>query len=317
MVNYTKQPFVSVCIPVFNGERFILDCINSVLKQSYGNLELVVIDNCSNDTTPDIVKKVKDKRLRYIKNDENIGAINNFSKCVEEAKGNYFVLLPHDDILLPGCISSYVDKLLDPKIGVVYSSIRVIDENGSALSSKVNHAKDQFFGDKELIRDIIDNFVPIQLAMVRTSVVKKVGKFNIDYGLFCDVHLWLKIALDGWGAFYHYEPFSAHRSHRQQGQIAFNTYNLEVLSEHWGKKLDKTFWIENSYSHLFLKLSQFLLSRMEEHGYDVNYTKTELLKLFSDSHLYSLFRAMANSNWFVLRQELLLIKTATKLYGKN
>ena len=185
-MNTNEQPLVSVCIPVFNGERFILNCIYSVLEQSYTNLELVILDNCSTDSTPDIVKELKDERLRYVKNEVNIGAINNFSKCVEIARGDYFVLLPHDDMLLPECLLNYVNKLEDPKIGLVYSSIRVIDENSDFLWSNANHATDQIFSNEELIGDIIDHFLPIQLAMVRTSILKIVGGFDINYGLFCE-----------------------------------------------------------------------------------------------------------------------------------
>jgi glycosyltransferase involved in cell wall biosynthesis len=314
-MNTNEYHLVSVCIPVFNGERFILDCINSVLEQSYTNLELVILDNCSTDSTPEIVKKVKDERIRYIKNEVNIGAINNFSKCVEEARGGYFVLLPHDDMLLPGCLLNYVKQLEDPKIGFVYSAIHVIDENGDMLSTKINHDKDEIYNSEEVIADIVDYFVPIQLTMVRIHILKKLGGFDITYGLFCDVNLWLRVALDGWGAFYNSEPYSSHRSHDQQGQNAFTNYNLEVLSEHWGKKLDKTFWIENSYNNLFLKLSQFLLIEMKKRGNDINHTKMRVLKLFSDSHLRGLLVAVANSNWFVFRQELLLLKTATNLFG--
>jgi glycosyltransferase involved in cell wall biosynthesis len=310
-----EHPLVSVCIPVYNGVNFILDCIESILSQSYTNIELLIVDNCSTDSTPEIIKKVKDDRIRYVKNEVNIGGINNFSKCVQEARGEYFVLLPHDDMLRPGCLLNYVKQLEDPKIGFVYSAIHVIDENGDTFWTKINHDKDEKYNSEEAIKDIVDYFVPIQLTMVRTHILKKLGGFDITYGLFCDVHLWLRVALDGWGSFYYTHPYSSFRSHAKQGQAAFLNPDLEVLSDHWGKKLDKTFWIENSYNHLFLKLSHFLVSEMKRVKYDASHVKIEFLKLFAHSHLRGLLVAAINRNGFVLKQELILTKLIIKQYS--
>ena len=68
----TQQlPLVSVCIPVFNGEKYILECINSVLEQSYTNFELLILDNCSTDSTFTIIEKIGDSRISYVKNENN------------------------------------------------------------------------------------------------------------------------------------------------------------------------------------------------------------------------------------------------------
>ena len=87
--------------------------------------------------------------------------------------------------------------------------------------------------------------------MVRTNIIRKVGGFDGKYGLLIDVHLWLKIMLDGWSVFYFSKPYTCHRSHDTQGQNAFMNLDLQTLSEHWGKKLDKEFWLENSYNYFF------------------------------------------------------------------
>ena len=120
-------PLVSICIPLFNGEKFIDDSINSVLLQDYENYEFIIIDNCSTDNSIEKVKLFKDKRIRLIQNKYNIGAFKNFQKCVEEAGGEYFVLLPHDDYLLPGFIKNYVSKLNNLNVGMVYSSVKIVD----------------------------------------------------------------------------------------------------------------------------------------------------------------------------------------------
>jgi glycosyltransferase involved in cell wall biosynthesis len=308
-------PSVSVCIPVYNGENYLLESINSALGQNYPNFELLIVDNCSTDRTEVIVAELNDSRLRYIRNEKNIGSIGNFNKCIELATGEYFLLLPHDDLLLPNSIIKFVSGLEDPSVGFVYSSIRVVNADSEVISNKVNHDADNLFNSEETVTDIVDNFVPIQLAMARTSILQHLEGFEWKYGVFSDAQLWLKVAFDGWNSFFHKEPLFCHRSHAEQGQIAFLKSNLKTLSKHWGEKLDKTFWIDNSYNHLFLKLSHFLLSEMEVRHYDSNRAKIKLLKIIAISHFKSILKALLQLNFPVLMQNLLIIKPLIKLYS--
>lgn len=308
-------PLVSVCIPVFNGENFIRESIASVLEQKYTNFELLIVDNCSTDLTQNIIEEINDSRIRYIRNDVNIGAINNFSKCVDEARGKYFVLLPHDDILLAGALKEFVSVLDDEAIGLVYSAIQVIDENGNTRYKKINHDSNMTFTSEEAVKDIVNNFMPIQLTMVRTNILKKLGGFDLQYSLFSDVHLWLSVIFDGWSTYYLNTPKSCHRSHEQQGQNAFLKPNLGKLSEHWGKQLDETFWKENSYNYLLLKLSGFLFAAMREREYKTVYAKKIFIKMFVRSHMRSILLSLLALNKFALFQELRLIKPLIKQYG--
>ena len=98
-----------------------------------------------------------------------------------------------------------------------------------------------FFSSEMAIKDLIINFMPIQLAMVRTDIMKKLGGFNLSFSLFSDVHLWFSIIFEGWGVYYINTPKSCLRSHPEQAQEAFTNPNLNKLSEHWGKKLNETF----------------------------------------------------------------------------
>jgi glycosyltransferase involved in cell wall biosynthesis len=310
-----QPPLVSVCIPVYNGENYLLDSIKSALEQNYSNFELLILDNCSTDRTATIVRELNDSRMRYVRNDKNIGSIKNFNKCLELAKGEYFLLLPHDDLLMPDSIINFVKGLEDPQVGFVYSSIRVVNADGELTHSKVNHDSDKLFSVEETVSDIIDNFNPIQLAMARTSILQRLGGFDIKYGLFCDVHLWLKVAFDDWKSCYKKEPFFCHRAHSEQGQVAHLKADLKTLSKHWGKRLDKKFLIENSYNHLFLKLSHFIFSEMEAHHYDPSHAKIKMLKIVVISHFRSFLTAMVQMNFSLVMQELLIVKPLVKLYS--
>ena len=140
--------------------------------------------------------------------------------------------------------------------------------------------------------------------MARTSVLQRLGGFDAQYGLFTDIHLWLSVIFDGWKTFYDSKPLVCHRVHSQQGQIAYHKRNLFVLGHIWGKNLDKTFWIKNSYNYFFLKVLNFILSEMTAHKYNVNRISIRLLKLFARSHLRSLWLALINFNGFIFAAKL-------------
>ena len=137
------NPFISICIPVFNGEKYINTCVESVLGQNYENFELLILDNCSTDSTASIIFDIKDDRIKYIKNDKNIGSISNFNRCIDLATGDLFLLLPHDDLLLPNSIENFANIFTNPDIGFAYSAINVIDEQGEIILKKSNHSQDR------------------------------------------------------------------------------------------------------------------------------------------------------------------------------
>lgn len=88
---------VSVIIPVYNSEKYILECMNSVINQTYKNLEIIVIDDKSTDNSINIIKSIKDKRIRIIQLEKNSGAAIARNKGIEVATGDYICFLDSDD----------------------------------------------------------------------------------------------------------------------------------------------------------------------------------------------------------------------------
>src|SRR3989338_9975584 len=97
MVN---NPLVSVVIPTYNGSRFIKETIQSVLDQTYTNIEAIIVDDGSKDNTPDIVKSINDSRIIYIRQ-ENAGVSMARNNGINISKGEYIAFLDHDDVWLP------------------------------------------------------------------------------------------------------------------------------------------------------------------------------------------------------------------------
>ncbi len=100
-MNTIDIPLVSIGLPVFNGEMYLKSALDSLLEQSYRNLEIIVCDNASTDATSEILKGylAKDERIHYYRQKENLGAAKNYNIAFEKSSGKYFKWAAHDDIL--------------------------------------------------------------------------------------------------------------------------------------------------------------------------------------------------------------------------
>ena len=106
-----KQPFISVCIPTYNRANYLGRCIESIIGYSEEYIEIVIQDNCSADGTREVVKQFNDKRIKYFRNETNIGLFNNVVQVIKNAIGKYVYLLTDDDILLAGALNTIVNIL--------------------------------------------------------------------------------------------------------------------------------------------------------------------------------------------------------------
>src|SRR6478672_8774736 len=92
-----SSPLVSICIPVYNGERFIDDTIKCCINQTYTNIEILFSDNCSTDGTIARIKSYNDPRIKIFSNETNIGLVANYRKALSYASGKYMGFLGADD----------------------------------------------------------------------------------------------------------------------------------------------------------------------------------------------------------------------------
>ncbi len=115
---------VSVLIPVYNREDFIGACVESALAQTWNNLEVVIVDNCSTDRTWEICQTLaaRDCRIRIFRNDSNIGPVGNWKRCIDEARGDLGKILFSDDLMAPAFLEKTVPFLDDPKVGLVLTA---------------------------------------------------------------------------------------------------------------------------------------------------------------------------------------------------
>jgi glycosyltransferase involved in cell wall biosynthesis len=213
-----NKPLVTVAIPVYCGEKYISRAIKSVLKQTFSDFELLIIDNNSTDQTEKVVNSFNDKRIVFIRNMKNIGFENNWNKCLKISQGKYIKILPHDDYLNLNCLHFQVDvmeKDLLEDISVCFSSRYIVNQNekiifnkkypfsnGGVISSE-NVKKMSFFFGTNLIGEPAG-------VLFRKKTAKKVGKFSARFPYLIDLDYWFRLLNFG-NAFYINKPLAFFR----------------------------------------------------------------------------------------------------------
>lgn len=173
-----SAPRVSVGLPVFNGDAFLVEAIESILSQSFGDLELVICDNASTDGTEAICRRYAevDKRVRFYRNEENYGAAENFGRVFTHSTGEYFRWAAADDRLETRCLERCVEALDTDKGAILaHTDVRIIDPNGQTMLEyryPPNYAASQDpaerFGDVILL----DRWCTEIFALIRTDVLR-------------------------------------------------------------------------------------------------------------------------------------------------
>jgi glycosyltransferase involved in cell wall biosynthesis len=126
-------PRVSIGLPVFNGENYLAETLDSILGQTFADFELIISDNASTDRTEAICRQyaAQDRRIRYVRNPTNLGAARNYNRAFELARGEYFKWNGHDDPLARVFLERCVEVLdRDPGVVLCFARNRAIDERG-------------------------------------------------------------------------------------------------------------------------------------------------------------------------------------------
>jgi|TARA_B100001750_G_scaffold129453_1_gene102916 glycosyltransferase involved in cell wall biosynthesis len=167
-MNYST-PKISIGIPVYNGEKFIRKCIESVLQQTNRNFELIISDNASTDSSPEICKEFlnKDNRITFVRQNKNMGRLWNFHFLVKKAVGEYFVWVPVDTFLLP--------EFLERNIAVLESQDKVV---GCISKIKiVDNSIDRFETQKRILKKIGLVYRPFDTLPITGNYNERIRKY--------------------------------------------------------------------------------------------------------------------------------------------
>jgi glycosyltransferase involved in cell wall biosynthesis len=158
----TNRPVVSIGLPVYNGENFLADALGSLLDQTFSAFEIIVSDNASTDTTREIVASfmADDDRVRYVRNEHNLGANPNYNRTFALARGEFFRWHAHDDRCDPKYLELCLDVIeRDPQVSLVHCTTGYIDRNGDPLVALRNGFLDPDGFIERLVQD--DDAVPM------------------------------------------------------------------------------------------------------------------------------------------------------------
>jgi glycosyltransferase involved in cell wall biosynthesis len=186
-------PTVSVIIPTYNRARFIREAIESVVEQSFSDLELIVIDDGSTDETAEIVGAFNDKRLNFVRQ-ENRGRSAARNRAIASARGRYIAFLDSDDMYLRDKLAKQVSYMdLHPELGMIYTSATCIDGEGKPLDSERYKAwaEGQIYKQVAFFQPVT---ITLPTVMVRREVLDTVGGFDEAMNRFEDTDLWRRIA---------------------------------------------------------------------------------------------------------------------------
>jgi len=130
------SPTISVIMPVYNGERFLQQAIDSILSQTFADFEFIIINDGSTDSTKQILEKTNDKRIIIIDNENNFGMVKSLNRGIQKARGKYIARMDADDISLPDRFQMQFDFLEKNKnVGVCGTFMKVMDKDGKVQYS--------------------------------------------------------------------------------------------------------------------------------------------------------------------------------------
>ena len=217
---------VTVCIPTWNGERYLAETLRSVLAQSYENFECLVVDDASTDHTLDIVDTFKDSRIRRHVNPKQLGIARNYQHCLELACGEYINVFQQDDVMVPDNLERKLAVLdADPSISFVHSSAELLTSSaGSAEVIACYAPTDQVLDGNRMFRELLltQNHICNPAVVARRQMMLDVGGYDAEADYTCDYEIWMKMCVNRRVGFVA-EPLVKYRWHETNSTQRFTT----------------------------------------------------------------------------------------------
>jgi len=323
MINEKNRPLVSAGIPAYNHEKYIAECIESAINQDYENMELIIINDGSNDKTHDVImsydSKCKKRFVRYeYRNRKNRGLTVTLNEMVDWSKGKYFTSIASDDVMLSNKVSTLVDKLesLDESYAVAFGDAIFIDKNGNKIYldkktgkstiknkgcnlfldyhtywSDIDYRDEKVFGNYATL--LKNNYLPAMSNLIRLDKVKEVGAWT-EGNTIEDWELWLKLAKKYKFA-YAYKPVALYRLHGDnltKRMSKYINYDYFVLL-----KKEKDYAISKNLDKIYYKSLAQTILQLRKYSYKTflnellsNISNYHFDKFFIKNILYKLFK---------------------------
>jgi glycosyltransferase involved in cell wall biosynthesis len=208
----SKRVPVSVCIPTYNGGQYIGQCLESIISQSFANLEILIVDDCSTDNSFELIQEyaLRDSRIKYIRNPKNLGLVENWNRCIELSSGEWIKFVFQDDIIKPNCVEKMYNhgKMVNKEIIICRREIvfeKLTDEIKNDFKKYLRDVSiESIFKGKteiqpyEFCRAVVNNlwvnFIGEPTAvMIHREIFKRFGNFDNELRQLCDFEFWCRV----------------------------------------------------------------------------------------------------------------------------
>ena len=235
---------MSIVLPVYNGEKYLAESIESVLQQTYQNWELIIIDDCSSDSTPNIVKSyvLKDDRIHYYRNEKNKKLPGSLNAGFKKTKGDYLTWTSDDNRYRSNAIERLLAVLKQNNCQFVFSAYSIMDENGVIIKDRVLK--------KNAAKELPVHNVVGACFMYTRTVYEKVGDYDTELFLTEDFDYWQRIYAE-FGAVYIQDILYDYRMHSAS---LTDTKNEDVFQLTLCKTVIKN---RHLFGHFGVKLKYF------------------------------------------------------------
>ena len=229
-------PKISVLVPVFNGEAFLAEALDSILAQDFSDYEILVSDDCSTDGTAGIIEAfaAREPRIRWWRNPVNLGLTQNHNACLREARGDYIKFIHADDLLLQPAALRRMAQVLDEDatVSLVASGAQIIDAESRVLRVQNSLPKTGVCDGLAVLVQCLEQNGNIIGEPTRTLFRSRQARRGFDerYRQTCDLEMWFHLLEQGRFA-YLAEPLFAYRIHPQQ-QTAQDRRTRASVDEH-------------------------------------------------------------------------------------
>lgn len=211
---------VDILLATYNGEKYIKEQVESILNQTYENIQIIISDDCSTDNTRQVLKEYENnEKIKIFYQEKNLGYVKNFEFLLKQVKSNLYMLSDQDDVWKKEKVEKSVEKIESEKLDLVFGDLEVVDENLNTLYKSYNRYMHLIHKIKKYQKDYrlqyLYNCMTGCTIISRKNWIDKVLPFptNSKY-MIHDYWLGLVIALNG-KVGYIEEPYILYRQHRK------------------------------------------------------------------------------------------------------
>lgn len=238
-----EEPLVSVVLPVYNGGEMVRETLESILQQSYQNLEIIVVDDASTDNSREIISSYKDSRMKTIFLEKNRHVCYAANVAFQKATGKYVALIGHDDVWKADKLEKQISFLEEhPAYSVCFTWADIIDENRNVTNERWSEFYKKFCGDNlkqnQWSRKLVleGNQFCAASACIRRELFEKAGYYRYGLIQLQDYELWMRLLVEG-AVYILQENLTYYRRFNQEGKnlssINQETENRDMHEKQW------------------------------------------------------------------------------------